>query len=544
MKLSSAVLITTVSQLANADKCTLPCAEGKVCDFNDENSMYCRKARMCDMLQCGANEECSPRQGGCICLDGYDRHNKTGQCVIDPCHKDHTECSKFASCAKTHDDDGIFTPACTCDVGKVGDGKNCIADKCHSGANRCGKHSKCEMINFNGTWDYECFCKKNHVSYAGRQPESRNVAAMGFDLKIGGYRETCEPFQCTPETKRVHPGFQVDTKDNRYKVFIPQANTDAAPIPWEAAKQECMELGNLWDLAVISSEEEMNRILSLTKCQHNAFWIGVKKPWFGSGFRDIFSEPMGYAPWAAGFPNDNEKDTCVRMHLGKINNANCRTLVSKKRTNDLEMGYICEKHTRQPANGIKCEAKENQRIKALTVPPGCPKPSCLGKNKFQIIDAWKRKSTNALYQWDYGFSALIEMPVDAFDQNGGSILLRFAQGTRQGNIQTWNFRYYGFYNNNNDVLFHTKYWNDGDRVGPQSVLITVDGINTPDYPDVFYWDHRVKSHHCFQGQLSRSGSSITDFFPLAQSLNHRVAEQDDIVSVKFKNGQIRQVKTN
>lgn len=100
--------------------------------------------------------------------------------------------------------------------------------------------------------------------------------------------------------------------------------------------------------------------------------------------------------------------------------------------------------------------QENQRIKALTVPAGCPKPSCLGKNKFKVIDAWKRKSNNALYQWDYGFSALIELPMDAYDGNGGSILLRFAQGNRQGSIQTWNFRYFGFYNNNNDVLFHTK----------------------------------------------------------------------------------------
>ena len=90
------------------------------------------------------------------------------------------------------------------------------------------------------------------------------------------------------------------------------------------------------------------------------------------------------------------------------------------------------------------------------MPAGCPKPSCLGKNKFKIIDAWKRKSNNALYQWDYGFSALIELPGDAYDINGGSILLRFAQGNRQGSIQTWNFRYFGFYNNNNDVLFHTK----------------------------------------------------------------------------------------
>jgi len=543
MKLSS-VIITTLAHTTFADTCNLECANGKVCDVDDMGDQYCRKARLCDTLQCGANEECSPRDNGCICQSGFDRHDITGQCVSDPCHKDNTQCSRFAACDKTSNDDGTFDATCTCNEGKVGDGFSCHADKCHNGSNRCGKHSKCEMINFNGTWDYECFCKKNHVSYAGRQPASRQVDQMGFVNQVGGYRETCEPFECKPETKNVDPGFQLDSADKRYKVFIPSNTTETAPKAWEAAKQECMELGNLWDLAVISSKEEMDRVASLTKCQHNAFWVGVKKPWIGSGFRNIFNEPIGYAPWQSGFPTDKEQDSCVRMHLGKLNNANCRSSTSKKRTNDLGMGFICEKHTRQPANGIKCEAKENQRIKALTVPAGCPKPSCLGKNKFKVIDAWKRKSNNALYQWDYGFSALIELPMDAYDGNGGSILLRFAQGNRQGSIQTWNFRYFGFYNNNNDVLFHTKYWFDGDRQGPQSALITVDGINTPDYPDVFYWDTRVKSHHCFQNQLSRSGPSFTDFFQTAQSLNNRVDKEDDVVSVKFKNGQIRQVKIN
>ena len=94
------------------------------------------------------------------------------------------------------------------------------------------------MINFNGTWDYECFCKKNHVSYAGRQPASRQVDQMGFVNQVGGYRETCEPFECKPETKNVDPGFQLDSADKRYKVFIPSNTTETAPKAWEAAKQE------------------------------------------------------------------------------------------------------------------------------------------------------------------------------------------------------------------------------------------------------------------------------------------------------------------
>ena len=122
----------------------------------------------------------------------------------------------------------------------------------------------------------------------------------------------------------------------------------------------------------------------------------------------------------------------------------------------MAMGYICEKHVKRPDSGVKCEAEENPRISAYKTPQGCPAPLCLAKGKFQVIDAWKKKSQNALYQWDYGFSALVTLPSDAYDANGGSILMRFPQGNRQGNIQTWNMKFYGFYNNNNDILFHTK----------------------------------------------------------------------------------------
>jgi len=195
--------------------------------------------------------------------------------------------------------------------------------------------------------------------------------------------------------------------------------------------------------------------------------------------------------------------------------------------------------------GVKCEAKDNQRIAAFKTAPGCPKPECLGKGKFKIVDAWKKKSNNALYQYDYGFSALVTLPSTAFDESGGSILLRFANGNRQGNIQTWNFKYFGFYNNNNDILLHTKYWST-DRAGASSHLITVENINTPDYPDIFYWPNRVNNHRCFQNNISRSGagggSSVTNFIQVAQSLNHKVMSDEDVTSVSFKNGEIRRVQ--
>ena len=62
-----------------------------------------------------------------------------------------------------------------------------------------------------------------------------------------------------------------------------------------------MEYGNLWDLAVISTPEEMQRVVDLTKCSHHAFWVGVKKPWIGSGFRNIFNEPATYLPVSKPF---------------------------------------------------------------------------------------------------------------------------------------------------------------------------------------------------------------------------------------------------
>ena len=51
----------------------------------------------------------------------------------DPCHKDNTQCSRFAACDKTSNDDGTFDATCTCNEGKVGDGFSCHADKCHNG---------------------------------------------------------------------------------------------------------------------------------------------------------------------------------------------------------------------------------------------------------------------------------------------------------------------------------------------------------------------------------------------------------------------------
>ena len=56
----------------------------------------------------------------------------------------------------------------------------------------------------------------------------------------------------------------------------------------------------------------------------------------------------------------------------------------------------------------------------------------------------------------FKFLAAFFLGTDAHDADGASIMMRFARGNRQHNIQTWNLKFWGFYNENRDVLFHTK----------------------------------------------------------------------------------------
>ena len=93
-------------------------------------------------------------------------------------------------------------------------------------------------------------------------------------------------------------------------------------------------------------------------------------------------------------------------------------------------------------------------------------------------------------------------------------------------------------------MLNTKKWYNTDRAGQSSVLITVENINTPDYPDILYWPTRVTNHNCFQNTAlgrSSAGSSVTDFFSLARELNDRIEQEEDVTSVSFRNGAIRRV---
>ena len=82
------------------------------------------------------------------------------------------------------------------------------------------------MIKLDDHWDYECFCKKGHVSYSGRHNKS-TIKEM-FGTQAGGYRESCEEFSCKGKESLKSS----DISNKRYKVFVPEE-----PLAWEAAKQ-------------------------------------------------------------------------------------------------------------------------------------------------------------------------------------------------------------------------------------------------------------------------------------------------------------------
>ena len=61
----------------------------------------------------------------------------------------------------------------------------------------------------------------------------------------------------------------------------------------------------------------------------------------------------------------------------------------------------------------------------------------------------------------YGFVGTVHMP-PTMAEKPWSVLVRFSPLVTGHNMQTWNGRYWNFYNGNRDVVFHKKWWN-GDR---------------------------------------------------------------------------------
>ena len=64
--------------------------------------------------------------------------------------------------------------------------------------------------------------------------------------------------------------------NENYEVVVP---TDLADQEFTqtAAQQICREKGPSWDLAIMDNDIEFEKVMALTNCAENAFWIGVQK---------------------------------------------------------------------------------------------------------------------------------------------------------------------------------------------------------------------------------------------------------------------------
>jgi len=419
---------TAVADYSPSCSSSKDCGQRQTCDAGK-----CRRIMKCDSVTCSDNEKCREKTGTCICEEGYARHS-TGICLPDPCAQG--PCHRHAECSLKEKKNGDFEAVCSCKSGKRGDGVSvCVKDYCETATHRCGQNAICKPLGAEYNYDYECECEAGFTGTDSRHK----------DLKGSGYRSDCEEFSC--EEKLVAP------IDKKYEVVLPESEKGWS---WTAAQQLCREKGPYWDLVVIDDEVEHQKVVGLTNCATTAFWVGINKRFAGGDFQSVLGDEIAFEKWAKSEPTNDDREMCVRMRLGKYNDANCRTPYTQKKSSGVGMGYICERHNKRPGDGMRCEQRSNDRIAAFKTARGCPAPTCLGKGNYNIVDSWKKPSNGAHLASLYGFAVSITLPDTAFDSDGGAVMLRFADGNQMGSVQTYNLRFYGFYNNNNDILFHTK----------------------------------------------------------------------------------------
>ena len=115
--------------------------------------------------------------------------------------------------------------------------------------------------------------KSEHInkilfSYAANGSRHKNLGGSG-------YKTPCREFRCDKKS-------EVPLNEN-YEVVVPTDSADQE-FTQTAAQQICREKGPSWDLAIMDNDIEFEKVMALTNCAENAFWIGVQKddmdaPW-------------------------------------------------------------------------------------------------------------------------------------------------------------------------------------------------------------------------------------------------------------------------
>lgn len=112
---------------------------------------------------------------------------------------------------------------------------------------------------------------------------------------------------------------------------------------------------------------------------------------------------------------------------------------------------------------------------AIVIPSiDCPAP-ILGELRTQWMDAWMRHGK-------FGFALLVELST-SYDRTGYTLAIDFAD-VFSYNIQTWNLRFWNFYNQNNLIVLHSKPMME-DQEDKSSKIIIVEGLNQQKYRKCF-----------------------------------------------------------
>lgn len=331
--------------------------------------------------------------------------------------------------------------------------------------------------------------------------------------------------QCQPKDADELPG------DNRYHL-----SDEPAATTWSEARTECQSKGVGWDLAVIDDVREHKKLVAMTNCASNAFWVGHTE---SNGVTvDIDNKLSAYfnatGVWDdsdGNAPEPNDKtgiENCVRLFGNRFRDAKCDLQTTEHSRSGIGMGYICEYNeskatpVAEPRTVDLLDCAHNKNLAPfVSSRRGCPIPLPCDKGpRLQINDSWQVKR-NGRAAW--GFVGTVHLP-EPVAKSAWSVLIRFSPLVQGHNFQIWNAKYWNFYNGNRDVLFHKKWWN-GDRVDENSFSFVVDGMDEPEYPEVVGFNGRVQSHACFDASMHAGTRSAGAFM---QQLAEKVTESNDV----------------
>ena len=85
-----------------------------------------------------------------------------------------------------------------------------------------------------------------------------------------------------------------------------------------------------------------------------------------------------------------------------------------------------------------------------------------------------------------------------------------------------------------------QFWNT-DRKDTNTMVITVDNISSPDFPEVFYWNSRINKHACFQNGISRSQRPPLVMDAIVNAFQPG-SDAENVRAIAFKDGKVKRIK--